>query len=92
MEFVGVLAYRHPDSGGHDKKVLASSLGSNYDEFGIRARLGIPVDVVNGETSSRITRRQEHKSQVPNAGYSPHNRGLEDASGQELQQNQAVVV
>ena len=34
---------------------------------------------MNGETSSRITRRQEHKSQVPNAGYSPHNRGLEDA-------------
>lgn len=41
--------------------------------------MGIPVDVVKGETSSRITRRQEHKSQVPNAGYSPHNRGLEDA-------------
>lgn len=72
------IGYRHPDSGGHDKKVLASSLGSNYDEFGIRARLGIPIDVVTGELSSRVTRRQEHKSQVPNAGYSPHRRGFQD--------------
>lgn len=73
------IGYRHPDSGGHDKKVLASSLGSSYDEFGIRARLGIPVDVVTGELSSRVTRQQEHKSQVPNAGYSPHRRGFQDA-------------
>lgn len=73
------IGYRHPDSGGHDKKVLASSLGSNYDEFGIRARLGIPVDVVKGETSSRITRRQEHRSQFPSAGYSPRRKGLEEA-------------
>lgn len=72
------IGYRHPDSGGHDKKVLASSLGSNYDEFGIRARLGIPIDVVTGELSSRVTRRQEHKSQVPNASYSPHRRGFQD--------------
>lgn len=72
------IGYRHPDSGGHDKKVLASSLGSNYDEFGIRARLGIPIDVVTGELSSRVTRQQEHKSQVPNAGYSPHRRGFQD--------------
>lgn len=72
------IGYRHPDSGGHDKKVLASSLGSNYDEFGIRARLGIPVDVVTGELSSRVTRQQEHKSQVPSAGYSPHRRGFQD--------------
>lgn len=72
------IGYRHPDSGGHDKKVLASSLGSNYDEFGIRVRLGIPIDVVTGELSSRVTRRQEHKSQVPNAGYSPHRRGFQD--------------
>jgi hypothetical protein len=72
------IGYRHPDSGGHDKKVLASSLGSSYDEFGIRARLGIPVDVVTGELSSRVTRQQEHKSQVPNAGYSPHRRGFQD--------------
>lgn len=72
------IGYRHPDSGGHDKKVLASSIGSNYDEFGIRARLGIPVDVVTGELSSRVTRQQEHKSQVPNAGYSPHRRGFQD--------------
>ena len=86
------IGYRHPDSGGHDKKVLASSLGSNYDEFGIRARLGIPVDVVKGEASSRIARRQEHKSQFPSAGYSPRPRGLEDTLSQELQQNQAVVV
>lgn len=73
------IGYRHPDSRGHDKKVLASSLGSNYDEFGIRARLGIPVDVVKGETSSRITRRQEHRSQFPSAGYSPRHKGLEEA-------------
>lgn len=73
------IGYRHPESGGHDKKVLASSLGSNYDEFGIRARLGIPVDVVKGEASSRIARRQEHKSQFPSSGYSPRPRGLEDA-------------
>lgn len=72
------IGYRHPDSGGHDKKVLASSLGSNYDEFGIRARLGIPVDVVMGETGSRITRRQEHKSQVRSVGHSPRRQGLED--------------
>lgn len=72
------IGYRHPDSGGHDKKVLASSLGSNYDEFGIRARLGIPIDVVTRELSSRVTRQQEHKSQVPNAGYSPHRRGFQD--------------
>lgn len=72
------IGYRHPDSEGHDKKVLASSLGSSYDEFGIRARLGIPVDVVTGELSSRVTRQQEHKSQVPNEGYSPHRRGLQD--------------
>lgn len=72
------IGYRHPDSGGHDKKVLASSLGSNYDEFGIRARLGIPIDVVTGELSSRVTRRQENKSQVPNASYSPHRRGFQD--------------
>lgn len=72
------IGYRHPDSGGHDKKVLASSLGSNYDEFGIRARLGIPIDVVTGELSSRVTRRQRHKSQVPNASYSPHRRGFQD--------------
>lgn len=72
------IGYRHPDSGGHDKKVLASSLGSNYDEFGIRSRLGIPIDVVTGELSSRVTRQQEHKSQVPNAGYSPHRRGFQD--------------
>lgn len=72
------IGYRHPDSGGHDKKVLASSLGSNYDEFGIRARLGIPIDVVTGELSSKVTRQQEHKSQVPNAGYSPHRRGFQD--------------
>lgn len=72
------IGYRHPDSGGHDKKVLASSLGSSYDEFGIRARLGLPVDVVTGELSSRVTRQQEHKSQVPNAGYSPHRRGFQD--------------
>lgn len=72
------IGYRHPDSGGHDKKVLASSLGSSYDEFGIRARLGIPVDVVTGELSSRVTRQQEHKSQVPNAGYSSHRRGFQD--------------
>lgn len=72
------IGYRHPDSGGHDKKVLASSLGLNYDEFGIRARLGIPIDVVTGELSSRVTRRQEHKSQVPNASYSPHRRGFQD--------------
>lgn len=72
------IGYRHPDSGGHDKKVLASSLGSNYDEFGIRARLGIPIDVVTGELSSRVTRQQEHKSQVPNAGYSPHRRRFQD--------------
>lgn len=72
------IGYRHPDSGGHDKKVLASSLGSNYVEFGIRARLGIPIDVVTGELSSRVTRRQEHKSQVPNASYSPHRRGFQD--------------
>ncbi len=72
------IGYRHPDSGGHDKKVLASSLGSNYDEFGIRARLGIPVDVVNGEASSRISRRQGHNFQDPSTGYSPHHRGLEN--------------
>lgn len=72
------IGYRHPDSGGHDKKVLASSLGSSYDEFGIRARLGLPVDVVTGELGSRVTRQQEHKSQVPNAGYSPHRRGFQD--------------
>lgn len=72
------IGYRHPDSGGHDKKVLASSLGSSYEEFGIRARLGIPVDVVTEELSSRVTRQQEHKSQVPNAGYSPHRRGFQD--------------
>lgn len=72
------IGYRHPDSGGHDKKVLASSLGSNYDEFGIRARLGIPVDVVNGEASSRISRRQGLNSQGPRTGYSPRDRGLEN--------------
>lgn len=72
------IGYRHPDSGGHDKKVLASSLGLNYDEFGIRARLGIPVDVVNGEASSRISRRQGHNFQDPSTGYSPHHRGLEN--------------
>lgn len=72
------IGYRHPDSGGHDKKVLASSLGSNYDEFGIRARLGIPVDVVNGEASSRISRRQGLNSQGPSTGYSPRDRGLEN--------------
>ena len=72
------IGYRHPDSGGHDKKVLASSLGSNYDEFGIRARLGIPVDVVYGEASSRISKRQGHNSQDPSTGYSPRHRGLEN--------------
>lgn len=72
------IGYRHPDSGGHDKKVLASSLGSNYDEFGIRARLGIPVDVVNGEASSRISRRQGLNSQGPRTGYSPRDGGLEN--------------
>lgn len=73
------IGYRHPDSGGHDKKVLASSLGSNYDEFGIRARLGIPVDVVTGDLDSRVPDRKESNSKDKAIGYTPKHKGFENA-------------
>lgn len=73
------IGYRHPDSGGHDKKVLASSLGSNYDEFGIRARLGIPVDVVAGDIESRISSRKQSEANTKSIGYKPQNKGFDNA-------------
>jgi len=36
------LGFRHPDSTGHDKKVLADKLGTAYSEEGLRERLGDP--------------------------------------------------
>lgn len=73
------IGYRHPDSGGHDKKVLASSLGLNYDEFGIRARLGIPVDVVAGDIESRISSRKLSETKTKSIGYTPQNKGFDNA-------------
>ena len=73
------IGYRHPDSGGHDKKVLASSLGSNYDEFGIRARLGIPVDVVAGNIESRISRHKQSEAKTKSIGYTPREKGFDKA-------------
>lgn len=73
------IGYRHPDSGGHDKKVLASSLGSNYDEFGIRARLGIPVDVVAGNIESRISDRKLNEAKAKSLGYTPRDKGFDNA-------------
>lgn len=73
------IGYRHPDSGGHDKKVLASSLGLNYDEFGIRARLGIPVGVVAGDIESRISSRKLSEAKTKSIGYTPQNKGFDNA-------------
>lgn len=38
------LGFRHPDSTGHDKKVLASRLGTDYTDEGIRCRLSFAFD------------------------------------------------
>lgn len=38
------LGYRHPESTGHDKKVLASRLGTDYTDEGIRCRLSFAFD------------------------------------------------
>lgn len=73
------IGYRHPDSGGHDKKMLASSLGSNYDEFGIRARLGLPVDFVAGNIESRISSRKLNEAKAKSFGYTPQNKGFDNA-------------
>lgn len=40
------LGFRHPDSGGHDKKVMGTRLGSDYTEEGIQGRLSPDYEAI----------------------------------------------
>ncbi len=91
------IGYRHPESKGHDKKVLASSLGSNYSEEGIRSRIGIPVDVVLGAPAARTERRRRSSLTKLGANGLDVGRGFESslrarlASGARLRGTDSVV-
>lgn len=54
------IGFRHPDSSGSDMKVLGSSLGLNYLEGSLRARIGSGVDKALSDRT-RARRREREK-------------------------------
>lgn len=49
------LGFRHPDSTGSDKKVLAIGLGLAYTESGLSSRIGCDFDsVLSGDAGGRV--------------------------------------
>ncbi len=61
------IGFRHPDSGGSDLKVLGSTLGLNYIEGSLRARIGSDVDEALSEKAAS-RRRERHMSRARGMG------------------------
>lgn len=67
------LGFRHPDSTGHDKKVMAERLGTDYTEDGLRARISFDYDNCLLEKSRKKPERHQ--------GIKMYAHGLDEARG-----------
>lgn len=67
------LGFRHPESTGHDKKVLASSLGSDYTDEGIRARISFAFDehLLDGSDANHTEARRDSIAVRASKGKAP---------------------